>query len=192
MTVKASELASRFIQEVVQLHGLPKTIVSDRDAKFTSTFWRELHRMLRAKLLMSATLHPQTDGTSERAIRNAIQILRAMVRPDHKDWVTKLPMTEFALNSSISSLTGFTSFELNYKYMPVLMQHIKEGKPSIALGIRTFVQQAIQNIEMVHDAIIESQVTQVSHANEKQSEGRSIQIGDLMYLSMTNLTMPRE
>ena len=126
MMIKASELAQRFIQEVVQLHGLPETIVSDQDVKFTSKFWRKLHCMLGAKFLMSTAFHPQTDGTSERAIRNGVQILRAMVWPNQKDWTVKLPMTEFALNSSISSSTGFAPFELNHRYMPVITQQIKK------------------------------------------------------------------
>ena len=74
-TIKVSELAQKFIQEVVQLHGLPVTIVSDRDAKFTLKFWCELHHMLRTKLLMSTVFHLQTNGASERAIRNVVQIL---------------------------------------------------------------------------------------------------------------------
>ena len=67
--VRASQLVGLYVQEIVRLHGLPNTIVSDRDAKFTSTFWREMHRMLGAKLLMSTAFHPQTDGASEHAIR---------------------------------------------------------------------------------------------------------------------------
>ena len=77
--IKASELAQKFIQEVIQLHGLSETIVSDRDAKFTSKFWHKLHHMLGAKLLMSTAIHPQTDGASERAIRNVVQILQVTV-----------------------------------------------------------------------------------------------------------------
>ena len=121
-TIKASKLAQKFIQEVIQLHGLPKTIVSDQDAKFTLKFWHELHHMLRAKLLMSTAFHPQTDGASERAIKNVVQILRVTVQPNQKDWTAKLPMTEFVLNSSISSSTGFAPFELNHRYMPVITQ----------------------------------------------------------------------
>ena len=97
-TIKVSELACKFIQEVVQLHRLPETIVS-RYAKFT--FWCKLHWMLGARLLMSTAFHLQTDGASERTIRNVVQILWATVQPDQKDWVVKLPITEFALNSSI-------------------------------------------------------------------------------------------
>ena len=78
-TIRASQLAGLYIQEIVQLHGLPDTIVSDRDTKFTLIFWREVHRMLGAKLLMSTAFHPQTDGASEHAIRTMAQMLRAMV-----------------------------------------------------------------------------------------------------------------
>ena len=100
-------------------------------------------------------------------------------------------MTEFALNSSISSSTGFAPFELNHGYMPVITQRIKEGKPSTAPGVKLFVQQVIQNLEMAHDAIIESQVVQTYHANKKRKEGKTLQIGDLVYLSTVNLTMPK-
>ena len=112
--------------------------------------------MLGAKLLMSTVFHPQTDGASERAIRNVVQILQATVRPDQKDWTVKLPMMEFVLNSSISSSTGFAPFELNHGYMPVITQWIKEGQPSTVPEVKSFVQQVIQNLEMAHDAIIES------------------------------------
>ena len=114
------------------MHGLPETIVSDRDMKFTSAFWRETHRMLGAKLLMSMAFHPQTDGASERAICTVTQILCTMVQPDQKDWVTKVPMVEFVINSSISSSMGFVPFKLNYGHMPRIMEHVGEGKPSEA------------------------------------------------------------
>ena len=103
-TIRASQLAGLYIQEIVRLHGLPDTIVSDRDTKFTLIFWREVHRMLGAKLLMSTAFHPQMDRASERAIRTTAQILRAMVRPDQRDWAEKVPMVEYTLNSSISSV----------------------------------------------------------------------------------------
>ena len=64
-TTTATELSWLFVKEIVRLHGLPKSIVSDRDSKFTSRWWREVHRLLGAKLLMSTSFHPETDGTTE-------------------------------------------------------------------------------------------------------------------------------
>jgi hypothetical protein len=75
INVTASELSWKYLREIVRLHGLPSSIVSDRDSKFTSRWWKELQRILGAKLLMSTSFHPQTDGQSERAIRNVTQIL---------------------------------------------------------------------------------------------------------------------
>ena len=123
-TVTAEELAAIYIKEVVRLHGLPTSIVSDRDPKFTAKFWKELHRLLGSRLLMSTAFHPQTDGASERVIRSIGQILRALVKPDQTDWLDKIPMTEFALNSAVSASTGYAPFELNYGYLPRTMEGI--------------------------------------------------------------------
>ena len=91
-------------------------------------------------------------------------------------------MMEFALNSSINSSTGFTPFQLNCWYMPVLMQHINEGKSSTTPGVKAFVQQAIMNLEIAHDTIIESQVMQTYHANRKQNEGKPSKL-EILYIS---------
>jgi hypothetical protein len=85
-TTTASELAWVFIQKIVRLHELPKTIVSDRDSKFTSKFWMETHRILRVKLLLSTSFYLQTDGATERANRTVTQILCSVVHLDQRDW----------------------------------------------------------------------------------------------------------
>jgi hypothetical protein len=68
MRITAKELSWEYLMGIMKLHGLLSLIVSDRDSKFTSKWWRELHRLLGAKLLMSTSFHPQTDGQSEQAI----------------------------------------------------------------------------------------------------------------------------
>ena len=190
-TIRASQLTGLYVQEIVWLHRLPDTIVSDRDAKFTSTFWREVHRVLGAKLLMSMAFHPQTDGASKRAIRTTAQILWAMVQPNQRDWAEKIPMVEYALNSSISGSTGFVPFKLNYGHMPEMMSRMDKGRTSSPPGVETFIQQALENLAMVHDTIIESRIGQMYHANKRKGLMPKFEVGDLVYLSTKNLSMPK-
>ena len=86
-TTTASQLSVIYICEVVRLHGLLSLIVSDRDPKFMSKWWRELHRLLGTKLLMSTSFHPQADGATEWANRSIGQMFRSLIKPDQKDWV---------------------------------------------------------------------------------------------------------
>ena len=64
-TMVTRGIAWLILKKVVRLHGVPESIVSDRDTKFTSIFWKELHRLMGSKLLMSTAFHPQTDGATE-------------------------------------------------------------------------------------------------------------------------------
>ena len=189
-TTTASELAWLYVREIVCLHGLAETIVSDRDSKFTSKFWHEMHKLLRTKLLMSTSFHPQMDGTSERAIRSIAQILRVKVCPDQRDWSEQIPMVEFALNSAISGSSGFAPFELNYGYTPSVNPGIVL-EPSTVPGVKYFVTRALQNLADAHDAIIESRVRQMHHANRRQREDDSFAVGDLVYVSSADLSLPK-
>ena len=74
-TVTARGITWLILKEVMRLHGIPESIVPDRDTKFTSIFWKELDRLMGSKLLMSTAFHPQTDGVMGRAIRSIAQIL---------------------------------------------------------------------------------------------------------------------
>ena len=114
MTVTARGIMWLILKEVMRLYGIPESIMSDRDTKFTSIFWKELHGLMGSKLLMSTAFHPQTDGTTERANRSIAQILQTVVANDQKDWSSKCLMVEFAINSSINATAGYTSFKLNY------------------------------------------------------------------------------
>jgi hypothetical protein len=184
-----TELAWFYIRDIVRLHGMPESIVSDRDSKFTAKFWRELHRAMGTKLLMSTSFHPQTDGHSERAIRSIGQILRSTVKPDQKDWMKRTPLVEFALNSSINSSSGFAPFELNYGYMPRLVSFPTENIKY--RGVKEFVQRARANLEIAHDAIIEARVRATYNANQTRAKEKPFQVGDLAYLSTANLNLPK-
>ena len=163
--VTAKEVTWLFVKEIVRLHGMPESIVSDRDAKFTSSFWKELHWLMGTKLLMSTSFHPQMDGVTEQANRSIRQVLWAMVCNDQKDWAELCPMVKFMLNSSISMTTRYAPFELNCRYIPPLGQHISTDTKYAS--VKQFAQQALYNLMVAHDAIIESHVVQTHHANSQ-------------------------
>ena len=107
---------------------------------------------------MSTAFHPQMDGATEWANRSVGQILQSVIQPDQSDWVDKIPIVEFAINSNISSSTGFAPFELNYGYLPTFISGItptENAKP----GVHKFINQAINNLKEAHDAIIETDST---------------------------------
>ena len=79
-------IADLFFQEIIRLHGMPSTIVSDRDAKFLSHFWRTLWNKLGTKLLFSTTCHPQTDGQTEVVNQTLSTMLRAILKRNLKMW----------------------------------------------------------------------------------------------------------
>jgi transposase InsO family protein len=77
--VTAPQLASIFVEHVFKLHGLPLSIISDRDPRFTSKFWKALFKRLGTQLRMSTSHHPETDGQTERTNRTVEEMLRAFV-----------------------------------------------------------------------------------------------------------------
>ena len=187
-TATAKDVAWLYLKEVVRLHGIPDTIVSDRDPRFVSRFWRELHKLVGTKLLMSTAYHPQTDGMAERAVQNASQVLRTMISHDQTDWVDKCPMAEFAINSTVSSTTEFTPFELNYGWIPTMVKGV-DNTPF--QGVHEFVDQAVMNLSTAHDAIIANRVMQTHHSNKQRGKEHFLPVGSLVYLSTEELNLPK-
>lgn len=92
----ASDIARLFVKEIFRAHGLPKRIVSDRDAKFTSRFWTSLFQAIGTQLCFSTTYHAQTDGQTERVNQVIEDILRAYSSREPTKWIQYLPLVEFA------------------------------------------------------------------------------------------------
>lgn len=110
---KAPDVARRFFDTGVRLHGMPSVIISDRDPKFTSLFWSTLFECFGTRLALSSANHPQSDGRTERLVRTLKEMLRSSTSHRQDDWTDKLSALEFAYNNSIHPSTSLTPFELD-------------------------------------------------------------------------------
>ncbi|KAG7558942.1 Retrotransposon gag domain [Arabidopsis thaliana x Arabidopsis arenosa] len=117
-TTDAVQVAILFFREVYRLHGLPCSIVSDRDSRFLGHFWRSLWKLLDTSLDMSSAYHPQSDGQTEVVNRSLGNLLRCLVGEAIRSWDSKLPQAEFAHNHAINRSSGFCPFHVVYGLTP--------------------------------------------------------------------------
>ncbi|GJS24390.1 putative reverse transcriptase domain-containing protein [Tanacetum coccineum] len=113
-TDSMEKLARMYLKEVVTRHGIPVSIICDRDPRFASNFWRSLQKALGTNLDMSTAYHPQTDGQSERTIQTLEDMLRACVIDFGNGWVRHLPLVEFSYNNSYHASIKAAPFEALY------------------------------------------------------------------------------
>ncbi|KAL0539690.1 hypothetical protein IC582_023906 [Cucumis melo] len=113
-TYTASKLGQLYMTEIVRLHGVPVSIISDRDARFTSKFWKGLQLALGTRLDFSTAFHPQTDGQTERLNQILKDMLRASVLEFSGSWDSHLHLMEFAYNNSYQATISVAPFEALY------------------------------------------------------------------------------
>ena len=119
-TTDAAHTARLFFNKIVRLHGVPRSIVSDRDVRFTSNFWKALWHHMGTTLQFSTAFHPQTDGQTEVTNRSLGNLLRCLVQENTATWDELLPRAEFAYNSSHHRATGYSPFQINTRQNPNL------------------------------------------------------------------------
>jgi hypothetical protein len=117
-TVNAPTTARLILENIVTGHGLPIAMVSDRDPRFNSSFWRELWKLLGCTLKMSTAYHPQTDGQTERLNQTLEAMLRAYVNYKTDNWDDWLCFAEFSYNNSTNASTKYSPFFLNFGRHP--------------------------------------------------------------------------
>ena len=110
----AASIAQLFMDNVVKLHGLPNSIVSDRDTIFISHFWRDLFKLYQVNLSLSTAYHPQTDGQTKRVNQILEDMFRAYVLTSPKNWDKWLPLAEFSYNNSYQESLKMAPFEALY------------------------------------------------------------------------------
>ncbi|XP_057522562.1 uncharacterized protein LOC130802564 [Amaranthus tricolor] len=130
-TEDAMKVAKLYFDGIVRFHGVPRTIVSNRDTKFLSHFWKSLWSLMGTKLLFSTSHHPQTDGQTEVVNRVLGSLLRTLVSKSTKDWDVKLAHAEFAYNRTPSTTTKYSPFEVVYgsnPYVPIDLIALPQDK----------------------------------------------------------------
>jgi hypothetical protein len=181
----ASHVADLFFTEVVRLHGVPNSIVSDRGDKFLSHFWRTLWFKLGTKLLFSTTCHPQTDGQTEVVNHTLSTMLWAILKTNLKLWEECLPHIEFAYNRSIHSTMKVSPFQVVYGFNPRALIDLLPLPP-----LETSCFDASQRSEFIL-RMHETTKLSIEKMNEKYriaaSKGRKevkLELGDLVWLHL--------
>ncbi|XP_056852919.1 uncharacterized protein LOC130502196 [Raphanus sativus] len=184
-TNDATQIANLFFKEVVRLHGMPRTIVSDRDTKFLSHFWKTLWGKLGTKLLFSTTCHPQTDGQTEVVNRTLSQLLRATVGKNLRNWLTCLPFIEFAYNHARHSTTDLSPFEVVYGFQPKTPLDLSP-LPSPMYRSRDGAHKA-EFFKTLHQRVkekLEAQAAKVKARIDQKRKEVLFEPGDLVWLHM--------
>ncbi|GJU92649.1 putative reverse transcriptase domain-containing protein [Tanacetum coccineum] len=128
---KMERLARLYINEIIARHGVPVSIISDRDSNFTSRFWKSLQKALGTQLNLSTAYHPRTDGQNERTIQTLEDMLRAYGIDLGGNSDTHLPLGEFSYNNSYHSSVKCAPFEALYGRKcrtPIAWAEVKESK----------------------------------------------------------------
>jgi hypothetical protein len=121
-----------FFVEVVRLHRVPQSIVSDRDPVFTSLFWKELMRLTGSKLDMMSAFHPQSDGQTEVANKVIVMYLRCLTEDCPHQWLRWLSWAEYVYNTAYQSALNETPFTMVYGHDPSSIRSYEQGETRIA------------------------------------------------------------
>jgi hypothetical protein len=178
----ASSVAKLFLDSVVRLHGVPLSIISDRDKIFTSLFWKELIKAVGTKLNYTTAYHPQTDGQSERVNQCLEQYLRCAVQDSPKQWRKWLAMAEFWYNSSYHTAIGCSPFKALYNTEPNF-----GAFPNLTVADGSPAMEEVEDFQhhntLLWDKLLQAQRRMKSQADRKRSE-RVFTVGEQVLLKL--------
>ncbi|POM77753.1 Gag/polymerase/env Polyprotein [Phytophthora palmivora] len=136
LKVTEKQVAQLFLDSVFRNHGIPETIVSDKDPRFMGAFWDSLFQLFRTKLTKPTADHPQTDDQTEPVNRVLEDTLHSICAEAPRSWSYQLPMVEFALNNAVHASTGFTSFLWLILHSTIRYTHQRFFTPFYLNGLR--------------------------------------------------------
>ena len=184
-TATAEDVAEAYEKNIFRLHGIPESIISDRDVRFTSRFWQEMNARFQTKLLMSTKGHPETDGQTENANGVLEDTLRHFVGSYQNDWEDKLAVIEFAMNnswnSSWNSSIQNTPFMLNYGQNPddPTIAWLRKRNPAV----NKFVGRWSEQLKDAKQCLKAAQERMKTYADKHRRESPDYQPGDEVLLN---------
>ena len=182
--VTAAQLANLFLNNIFRLHGLPTEIISDRDPRFISAFWKEFCKLLGTKQNLTSPYHPESDGQTERMNRILEEMLRQFVAPHQQDWNLHLPTCEFAINNAPQESTKTSPFYLTYGYHPLTPANLINH--SSVPAAEELHEQLKQNLTQAQDYLHAAQQRQKLYYDSSHRV-QSFQEGDMVLLSTKNI-----
>ena len=182
-TYPAKRYAELYLEKIVCLHGVPKTIISDRGTQFTSRFWEQLQGCLGTKLIRSSAYHPQTDGQTERVKQILEDMLRATVMHFDKSWDKCLPLAEFSYNNSYQASLKMAPFEALYGRRCRTPLHWSEPGEREAFGPELVVE-AEEKVAVIQANLRTAQSRQKSYHDDRKKP-LSFSVGDHVYLKVS-------
>ena len=180
---RAQHYAELYISRILSLHGVPRTIISDRGAQFVARFWEQFHSALGTQLLRSSAYHPQTDGQTERINQILEDMLRACVLSYSKKWDECLPLAEFSYNNSYQESIKMAPFEALYGGRCRTPLNWSEAGERNFFG-PDIVQEAEEQVQLIQKNLKAAQTRQKSYADKKR-QAISFQVGDHVYLRVS-------
>ncbi|KAL0546510.1 hypothetical protein IC582_016420 [Cucumis melo] len=181
-TYTTSKWAQLYMSEIVRLHGVPVSIVSDRDARFTFKFLKGLQTAMGTRLDFSTAFHPQTDGQTERLNQVLEDMLRACALEFPGSWDSHLHLMEFAYNNSFQATIGMAPFEALYGKCcrsPVCWGEVGEQR----LMGPELVQSTNEAIQKIRSRMQTAQSRQKSYADVRQKD-LEFDVGDKVFLKV--------
>nr|GFA73892.1 putative reverse transcriptase domain-containing protein [Tanacetum cinerariifolium] len=180
---KMEKLARLYLNEIVARHGVPISIISDRDSRFTSRFWQSMQEALGTRLDISTAYHPQTDGQSERTIQTSKYRLRACILDFKGGWDVHFSLVEFSYNNSYHSSVRCALFEALYgRKCPssIMWNEVGEGQ---LIGPK-LVHETTEKISQIKDRLKAGHYRQKSYA-DKRRKPIEFSVGDYVLLKVS-------
>lgn len=188
--LNAEGFALLFVKHVVCRFGLPRSVVSDRDPRWTSHFWREVARILKLDSLISSSHHPQHDGQTKIVNRQLEIMLCAYVADDKASWATWLSSMEFAYNSRVHGSTGASPYFLLYGFHPRTPLDFLSDPIAQAIARGADADDFLRRMEMHRESARRAIARAQVHQTESYNKGRKseeFQEGDLVLVNPHSL-----